>query len=347
MKKLINSGICSIIIIAASFLCFAPDNTAALDGQSIRIAYPIETLINGHVGQVLLKTDILEKNGLKGQITNFLYSGTAMQDLISDKTDVVFTSEIPAIKALSKGLRATIIATFGSLGRTGVIVLGDSSVLNIRDLKNRKIGVMFDSTAYHNLVKMLKAAGLVPDKNVTVLNVERNELSRVLLKKQVDAIAVLEPGVDYYIRKNKCRLLQDIQYFSVIIMSDSFIKQNPKAAINFINALKEAIFFMATHKGLVNRWFADESGFDLETINSCAEFNVNYINAKEISDVDIALNKNFLIMLKKNADFAFALKTTPNKVEINRAIKPLLETEAKKKIKKSSYNASAVIVFND
>jgi ABC-type nitrate/sulfonate/bicarbonate transport system substrate-binding protein len=349
MKKIINPAMCLLLTIISVFPLYAYAQAEDFSAMRvIRIAYPKEIQINSHIGQVLLRTNILKKNGLNGRITGIIYGGSIMKAMGSDEIDVAFTSEFPTVKALGNGLPATIIATIGSLGRVGIIVLADSQIFSTRDLKNKKIGVMFDSTPYHALLIMLKTSGLVPGEDVTVLNIERSKLGRVLLEKEVDAIATLEPGVEYFIQKKQCRLIQDRQYFSVVIMRNSFIEKNLPDAVNFINALKEAAFFMGTHKDLVNKWFVEVTGFDLDPqiLKNAVRFNSNYSKVKEISDVDIALNDNFLKMLVESAEFIAAEQVNPKAVDINKAVNPQLKAQAGIKIRKNSYNVSAVEMIN-
>jgi len=310
----------------------------------IRVAYPTATLINGHIGQVLLRTNILERNNLSGEVTGFQYGPPMMEALVSGKVDVAFTSEVPATLPLAQGHKAKIIATFGSLGRNAILVQGGSSIKSVKDLKGKKVGVPFGSSPHRNLLGMLKEAGLAADKDVSVLNIGRDEIASVLLKGGVDAIMIWDPALEQYVRKNNFNIVESSYFHSVVIMNTDFIQNHPEGAKNFLSALKEAVLFMATHKDEVNVWFGEVSRLDPEIINACAEFNHNYRTVKKISDVKIVPDDNFLEMMRQSAQFTFAQKMVPQLADIDKSIDSSLLKEAEKKLDDNTYNPLEVVI---
>jgi len=343
VKIIIRGAMIRILILAAfQFSCFAA-GLNEINKVPIRIAYPTATLANGQVGQVLLKTNILEKNDLEAQITGFQYGAPMMEALISGKVDVAFTSEVPACLPLSKGYKATIIATFGHLGRGAIMVTEDSPIKQISDLKGKKIGVPFGSSPHRNLLGMLRSAGLKPGDDVQVLNIGRDEVALGLIKGGVDAIMIWDPAVEQYRQKNYFKIIKAEPFYSVVIMNDEFIKKYPQGVIDFIRSLKEAVFFWVSYKDKVNKWFSEISRLNLEIVKVCSEANSNYRNAKAISDIDIALNSDFLDMMKKSAEFTANQKVVPV-FNILRAVSSQLQEESAKKIDDNAYVISEVII---
>jgi ABC-type nitrate/sulfonate/bicarbonate transport system substrate-binding protein len=322
--------------------CYAVDKAGETKKTLIRVAFPTATLINGHIGQILARTDILERNNLQGEVTGFQYGPPMMEALISDKVDVAFTSEVPATLPLAKGHPATIIASFGSLGRSAVMVLPDSPIKNIKDLKGKKIGVPFGSSPHRNLIGMLKAAGLTVNKDITVLNIGKDELAAILLKGEIDAITIWDPAVEQYIQKNKFRIVNSKDYSSVVIMNNKFIKDNPEAVNNFITAIKQAIMFVTANKETVNKWFSEASRLDPAIIDLCAKSNYNYSNVKKISDVNIALTNDFIKMMKDSAEFTFVQGMVSSTLDVSKVINPKLREEAEKKLKDDTFDVSKV-----
>jgi ABC-type nitrate/sulfonate/bicarbonate transport system substrate-binding protein len=342
VRKLINAMLIGFLVLITSCLCYATDEQKDTQKALIRIAYPTATLINGQIGQVLLRTNILEKNNLASEVTGFQYGPPMMEALISGKVDVAFTSEVPATLALAQGQKATIIATFGSLGRSAIMVLADSPVRSTRDLKGKKVGVPFGSSPHRNLLGMLETAGLIPDKDVFVLNIGRDELAALLLKGDVDAIAAWDPAVEQYRQKNKFKIIESKDFFSVVIMNNEFIEKNPEATVNFITALKEAVLFMATHKDEVNKWFSEVSRIDAEIIKVCSAFNSNYRDVNKIGDVDISMSGKFLSALIESAEFTAAQKMASSKPNILNAINGRLCLEGAKKMDDTKYDVKTI-----
>lgn len=277
----------------------------------IRIAYPTGTLINGHIGQVLLKTDILKKFGFTAEVTGFQYGPPMMEALLGDKVDVAFTSEVPATLALGKGLQAKIIASFGSLGRGALMVTKDSFVKSILDLKGKKVGVPFGSSPHRNLLGMLKKAGLIPGKDVEVLNIGRDELGAVAVKKSVDAIVAWDPAAEQFCQKEGFRIIEAGEYYSVAIMSSAYIEKHKADIASFLAALREAVYYMATHKAEVDTWFAGISRLDPGIIALCASFNENYRTVRKLNDVNISLTEDFISVMRDSIAFTVEQKLLP------------------------------------
>jgi ABC-type nitrate/sulfonate/bicarbonate transport system substrate-binding protein len=283
---------------------------------TIRIAYPTGTLINGHIGQVLLKTDILKKHGFVAEVTGFQYGPPMMEALLGNKVDVAFTSEVPATLALGKGLPAKIIASFGSLGRGALMVTKDSSAKSILDLKGKKIGVPFGSSPHRNLLGMLKKTGLKPGKDVEVLNIGRDELAAVAVKKSVDAIVAWDPAAEQLCQKEGFRIIEAGEYYSVTVMSTAYLEKNKKHIAAFFAALQEAVYYMATHKAEADTWFAEVSRLDPGIIALCATFNENYRTVKKMSDVKISLTDTFIAVMQDSVAFTVEQKLLPTAFDI-------------------------------
>jgi len=343
MGKIISGLIVVVLGLFTFQICSVSGGLNETGEIPIRVAYPTATLTNGQVGQVLLKTNILEKNNLRADIKGFQYGAPMMEALLSDKVDVSFTSEVPASLPLSKGHKATIIATFGHLGRGAIMVLKDSPVRQTGDLKGKKIGIPFGSSPHRNLLGMLRKAGLKPGEDVQVLNVGRDEVAPGLIRRGLDAIMIWDPAVEQYRRKNNFRIIEAEPFYSVVIMNDKFIERYPDGAINFIRSLKEAVFFWVTHKDQVDKWFGEVSRLDPEIIKICSRVNSNYRYAKKISDINVALSDDFLDMMEKSAEFTATQKMV-SPFDISKAINPTLKKEAAKKIDDSLYVPSDIIV---
>ncbi len=340
MKKIISLMVMVCFLIIGKFN-YAGAQVLEQKKTTIRIAYPTATLVNGQIGQVLLKTNILERNNLKGRVEGFQYGPPMMEALVSDKVDVAFTSEVPASLPLSKGYGATIIATFGHLGRGAIMVLDNSPVKKTGDLNDKKVGVPFGSSPHRNLLGMLRKAGLKPGVDVEVLNVGRDEIAPTLLKEGVSAIMTWDPAVEQYRQKNKFRIIEAEPFYSVVIMNNKYIEQYPEAAVNFIKALKEAVFYWATHKNRVDGWFSEISRLDPEIIQICSDFNLNYKNVKKISDVDIALSEDFLEMMKRSAEFTAEQQMIPQ-FDITKAVNPELKKVTAEKLNDANYDPSGI-----
>jgi sulfonate transport system substrate-binding protein len=342
MKKIINVILSGILIFIAFDLCYAADKSKAL----IRIAYPsVGTLVNGQVGQVLEKTDILEQNGLQGAVTAFQYGPPMMEALLSGKIDVALTSEQNVVVLLAKGFPARVIASLGSAGRLGLLVPVNSPIKSILDLKGRKVGTVFGSSAHRPILVWLKEENLIPGKDVDVINMSGGELNAALVNSSIDAIMSWDPFVEDFIQKNIARLIKAQPFSLAVIMAEDFIQKNPEAAAEFLISLKEAALYMATHKEQVNNWYSQLCRLDIKSIDESSKFNTIYKNAKTLSDIDITPTEDFIKTLKDIADFLFTEGLTSKKADIATGVDLELIKKAEEMLSKIQYDPSMLKVI--
>jgi len=309
----------------------------------IRVAYPaVGTLITGQIGQILERTNILAKNGLEGKVTPFQYGPPMMEALLSGKIDVAFTSEQNVVVLLGKGFPARVIATFGSAGRSGLLVPIDSDIQSVENLRGKKVTTIFGSSIHRPILVWLEEAKLVPGKDVKLINMSGGDSRVALLDGSVEAIMSWDPYIEDFIQKKKVRVIKTQPLKLAIIMSEDFIQKNPEAAVNFLVALKEATLYMATHKELVNDWYSQLSRLELKLIDKCSRFNQNYSQVKTLSDVDISMDEDFIKTLEDIADFLYEQKLIDKKVDIQKGVDATLVKKAEEKLEGNEYEPSQV-----
>jgi NitT/TauT family transport system substrate-binding protein len=107
--------------------------------------------------------------------------------------DIGFSGPFPALKAFAKAGDIVLLAGAGT-GGTQLMVLKNSPIKTLADLKGKKIGVnqlgsTVDSFVRHNLIK----AGLKPDTDVKIQEVPPGEQAAQLQGGQVAAVAAPAP----------------------------------------------------------------------------------------------------------------------------------------------------------
>ena len=335
MRKIISVISVSILFFVSFSLGYAEDNPKNIQKTLIRIAYPSAgTLVSGQVGQVLEKTDILTQNGLEGKVTAFQYGPPMMEALLSGKIDVSLTSEQNVVVLLAKGFPSHVIASLGSAGRMGLLVPFNSPVKSILDLKGKKVGTVFGSSAHRPILEWLNEANLIPGKDVEVINMSGGELNAALVNGSIDAIMSWDPYVEDFIQKKIARLVKAQLFTLAVIMSDDFIQKNPAATVDFLIALKEAALYMATHKEQVNGWYSQLCRLDVKIIDKSSQFNDIYCKAQTLRDIDIALPGDFIQVLENIAEFLFTEGLTSKRADIKNGVDLELIKKAEEKLNK-------------
>lgn len=290
------------LLFTAAFTALAATAAQASDTTTIRVGYPVSTLINGQIGHVLANTDVLADHGLDGEVTGFAYGAPMMEAMAAGRIDVAFTTEGPAALLLTRDIDASVVATLGG-ARSGLLVPADSPVERVTDLEGATLAVPFGSTPHFHLVTWLRDAGLDPETDVNLINLETGELEPALAGNRVDAITYWEPHVTQLVRTIDARLIAEARFTFTTIMRRDFIETQRASARRFLAAMREATLFMATNHDLVNSWFVETSRASAEVIDSASRHTEVYAEASDLADIDLAVTEAVRVKLGEAADF--------------------------------------------
>ena len=295
-----------------SLLCLLPALAMAQEKRKIRIAYPnAGALINGQIGHILEKTDILEKNGLDAEVVAFPYWPPMQEALVSGSVDVTIASEANFVNIAQK-FPCKLIATVGSAGRIAVMVAPDSPVKKVADLKGKSVTTVFGTSAHYPAVQWMLDAGLVPGKDVKVLHMSAADGRAALAKGDIDAFTIWDPFVEDMVSKKSGRVLAEKSSFlTTTIASDEFLARDPEAATRFLKALHEAVLFMHHNKDLANGWLSKTNSTPPAIIDKGSRFNTNYSKAKKLKDVNVVPGEDLLGLLEKISAFNVENKLQP------------------------------------
>ncbi|MBI4712511.1 MAG: NrtA/SsuA/CpmA family ABC transporter substrate-binding protein [Planctomycetes bacterium] len=312
----------------------------AKTATDIRIGYPARMLVANHLGETLLRTNVLEKNALRGQVTPLENEQTVINTLTGGAVDVALVSDVSALMMLGKGYKGVIACSLGSLGRTALLVPANSPVKELADLKGKKVAVSFGTSAHRNLLKWLKEKGIKPAE-LQLLNLAE-PMAGLLENKTIDAIVVTDPVLEQYLRaKQPPRAIVDSHHFALALVSNDYYGKNPEAVNKFINVLKETFFFISKNKAQVNEWVKKVSNIEETYIWACSEINMNIANREGINRVRVAVNPD---ALKEVALFIGENQLTPLTPEIDQIIPKTLVDEAAKEIDPKTYDPKTVQV---
>ncbi|MBI5779315.1 MAG: ABC transporter substrate-binding protein [Planctomycetes bacterium] len=357
MKKIIITLV--LLLAGVAFItngCNCGNDTSGTDGGrnsvitetpvatvAVRIGFPRKGLILNHYGETLSRTNILEKNSLAGSLSPVEDEMALRTAIINKSFDVAFISDFQAILTLGADFNGILIANLGSLGRSDLMVLPESPVQKISDLKGRKIGVTFNTAEHSLLLGWFRREGLQEGRDIELVNTNDNDKLGALQGFKIDALVATDPKVEEYQRKTPpYRSVYDSHNYSVVLMSKDFYKQQPKAAARFVNALKEATLFISTHKPDVNNWIKGYCGISEDLIWGVSSINIGYFSTRKINEAKIYLSDTFTGNLKNLAAYALQQKLIYKTLIISDLMAQELQDEAKKEIDPLKYDPAGV-----
>ena len=312
---------------------------------TMRIGFPKKGLILNHYGETLSRTNILEKNSLIGTITPVEDDVVLRTAVINKGLDVAFISDFQSILTLGADFNGIIIANLGSLGQCALMVLPDSPTHKISELKGKKIGVTLNTAEHSALLGWLKREGLQDGRDVQLVSISDADKLNAMKALQIDALVTTDPNVQDYIGKSICRNIYDAHNYGVVLMSKDFYKQQPKAALRFVNALKETALFISTHKPDVNNWIKGYCGIEEDLIWRISGINIGYFSTRKINEARLLLSDTFMSNLKNLAAYTLQQKLIYKTLIVGDVMVQEVQDEVKKEIDPLKYDSTSVKVL--
>lgn len=292
----------------------------------IRVGWQTGWATQGQLAQVLARTDILQRHGLAGDFKGFSYGGPLNEAALAGEVDVIFTADQPAATLIARGAKWKIVARLIDF-RACVIVPPASPVKTIKGLRGKTVAIPFGSGTHRIALSMLKNAGLVPDVDVKLRNLDILEQSALAQTAsggrwgEVDAMASWDPAVALLESKKLAHVVEFRPALSVVVMSEDFLSKNSEAGVRFLKSYRLAYAYYATHARQANSWFIEETKTELPAgvLDAAAAFERN-MRAKTVTDIQIGLSDAEIEQIQEGADFGVAQKLTARSPNIREAI---------------------------
>ncbi|MGN6574176.1 MAG: taurine ABC transporter substrate-binding protein [Nocardioides sp.] len=127
--------------------------------------------------------------------SQFSSGGDVVQAFGAGSVDVGMLGSSPATIALSKPLEIPIKVVWIQevIGEAEALVVHDKSITDLQGLAGKRIAVPFSSTSHFSLLQALDGAGLVPGKDVKLINLAPEAMSAAWDGNQIDAAWVWNP----------------------------------------------------------------------------------------------------------------------------------------------------------
>jgi ABC-type nitrate/sulfonate/bicarbonate transport system substrate-binding protein len=274
---------------------------AHAEDTKIRIGYP--SGMNGQVPVVLEKAGIAPKHQLAAEFTGFQYGPPMMEGLVSGQLDAVVTSFLPPLN-LSAKAPGTIkfVATLGQSTHS-LLVPKDSPAKSLADLKGKKIGLSVNSESHLDLIVSLKKLGLNDKTDFELVNLQPGELPGALEKGLVDAALIRQPQVQKLEETLGAKKVETWPFRFTSIVRTEYLNSNPDAVKRYIEALKDAVLYIATNPDQSATWFAESQRISPDVVKKLSSENPIY-TAKKREDIKIEVDDAFKKLLAQRTQEA-------------------------------------------
>lgn len=286
----------------------------------IRIGWQVPWATEGQLTQILKNTNILQKNGLKGEFKGFNYGPPLNEAALAGEVDVIFTADQPAATLLSKNPNWVIIGRL-MYNRVSLYVPPKSPIKTVADLKDKTVGMPFGAAAQRMALRAEKDAGLDPKKDVNNVNLDIYEQSDLVRDPNstkwdnMDALAGFDPTPAIFEEKGLIRTLTVGKVVSVIVMSEDYIKTNPEAPVKFLKAFHAAYDYYRNNRLTADEWFTAESKLTItpKALEIAASIEPN-LSVDSANKIRLGFTDEDYDTLQEAADFIFDQSLVKTKV---------------------------------
>jgi ABC-type nitrate/sulfonate/bicarbonate transport system substrate-binding protein len=286
-------------------------NIEAKDFTKVRIGWQVPWATQGQLVQILKHTDILKKNGIKGEFVGRTYGPVLNEIALAGDIDVVLTADQPAAALFSKNKGWIGIGRL-MYNRTLTYVPPKSPIMNIQGLKGKTIGIPIGAAAERVTNEALIRYGIDPTKDVHIINLGIREQGPLVLKGKdaaawgnIDALSGFDPTPAIFESKGLIRVLDVGKVCSLVLMNQEFIQQSPGIAEKMMQALFDAYDYYRQNIQQANKWFMREarlSGANLKACDIAASIEPN-VWCKTRGEIRVTFIEEDFEIMQRGADF--------------------------------------------
>lgn len=285
----------------------------AQEVKKIRIGWQPTTTVEAQIAHAMRKTNILELNGLQGEMIMFSFGPAVNEALVGGSIDVGFIGDMPSVSLAVANAPTTVIGR-QSVFRGSILATAKSGIKELKDLKGKKLYGPVGSSIYLASVSMLEKAGLKAGKDVEIVHMGFADLSDAIKAGKVDAVFVWDPWIELFVTQGLAKeLAKDTSLTMVIAMRNDYMQGNPDAVEKFLRAHKAALLFAASDHARANAWFREPENartLDPRVIQTATAYDPQW-NARTIKDIRISFNDSEMRRYLELGKLAYALKVFP------------------------------------
>lgn len=162
-----------------------------------------------------------------------------IEDIGTDKLEALMLGDIPVINAVAHHD----LLVVGLLKHTFSSVVANR-FMGLVDLKGKKVGNGFGSTAHYTLLEGLSTVGL-SEKDVDLVEMNVNDMPAALESGKIDAFSAWEPAPTIALAKNPAHF---VAYRGIsntyLLFSGKMVERQPEVARQFLAAFARALYWM-------------------------------------------------------------------------------------------------------
>lgn len=235
------------------FSTFGSQSLAAGKPEKVTVVYGGSSWLGHYPAWVGMEMGTFKSKGLGVLFQRFYASSGRMGSLVAGDLDFASTGCISGIALMASGMKA--FYAFGTQDSYATVegIVAKKEVSSVKDLRGKKLAATFASSAHVLVLDILEQHGLVPGKDVTLINLKVSEMPAAFRSGEVDACALWTPMFNKLLRMEGAHLLLDDTRFSLfkeynlgpgpdlLVARKEFVDKYPNTTKAFIQGYFEAV----------------------------------------------------------------------------------------------------------
>lgn len=207
---------------------------------------------------VAMEKNFFQKRGLKVNPILFESTNEMLSSVVSKNIDAAIGgANLPTVFSIEEK-SPNLLKIFAEVNITNdsrmtcVLVKNDSYLSNIKDLKEKNIGVWPGSFSLLWVGATLASNNISLDE-VKTISLEPNLQIPALESSQIDAVFAIEPTCSFATNKKIAKIIDNepmkdfTDLFAVSVISSDFVNKLPKTADDIVDAIDESIEFIKSN----------------------------------------------------------------------------------------------------
>lgn len=254
--------------------------------------------------------EVAKRHGTTVTYTEFQSLAPINEAFATDRVDMVFEAEPPAIIGRAAGIDVRVMGVGASLNQE-ILVRKELGIDKIEGLRRRKIAVLAGTSSHFGLLKILEEHGL-GKTDVQIVDMIPPNAQAAFESGQIDGWAVWPPFVEQQVVSGRGVVLQGGDAFiqSIVAMRGKFCDKKPQLTKELLEVVRRAQQWIASNENKAQVMIANDLSLALAVVKKAWPKH-NFaatIDKKELADI------------QSKADFLFESRLVKQRVLVNELV---------------------------
>lgn len=311
----------------------------AAEPPTIRFAACGSCTAQGIEGLIIKQTNIPELVGAKIDVL-FLNPPQMGAGIASESLDVEFVGAQPTLAQLANNIPIKIVSYMYDFE---LRLEALPPIQSAADLKGKKIGVPFGTTAFKMANDIALKNGLPPG---SLVNVAPPDIATALAGGQVSAVVIWDPLWGVIEKTHKAVPLERRFHTGFTAMRAKFLEQNRDVAVRFLAAQMLAVAFRANNHAEAAKRYEAAFGVAIDVSQAAQQIDRSR-EWKTVEEVNLEIQPKDYQDLADTMAFVVKEKLIPKEVDIKGSIDTSLVKAAKQFLRSKNISVSQVKYVNN